>query len=486
MVRRGNIKIDETLQLQGGIAVTPPPTGVATYLQYHLQDTGGDPIHLLHQAAIKILSGVGIMVRDEKWRKEIMAAGCQALPNGRLALSEKIILQALSTAPRTIHRPAQDKHLAFEQNQATIFFAVGGSASHLYEPTAIKQATYRPITSADSLAMVKIAHAMPLYDMLGFFAKPDILASELGSIEQAYDTMVQQLYDHNAKPFVVELHNHHVMPALLKKFPDLPQRAALGLSAFLPNLSLDSDLAASLFDAIAQGMVIENRAVTIAAATAPATVAGSITLAIAMNLAGLVLTQIIAPGAPFVFGFVPYTSDLKQGTTTTGSAETMVAQQLAVRVARFYQIPAMVSTTQTSAKLPDNQSGIEKSLGLMGLVQTALNQHCGLVVGQSAGLLGDGQIISKNNLITDHDMLAMVKRAIMPPMINDANIQAHVIERVLGKGSHFFAEVETRQIMKSQYLYPMAQDRLSLSSWLAAGEFTADKLAQEIVEKLMK
>ena len=475
MVRRGNIKIDSALSLTGGIAVndagTPQPER--------------DAILLIHQAAVAILSSVGVAIKHESWRREILAAGGVALESGRIALPEKIITNAIATAPKKIDRIGKDNNLSFVHDRQKIFFSVSAAASHVYEPTTAS--SHRPITAQDCRALVKLAQALPMFDMGGFFAKPDMLAKELGSIENAYATMVTQLYNDFAKPFAVQFHNHDIFSQLVKKFPDLPNRASLSLAAFLPNLSLDGDLAASFMAAVKQNMIIDNQALTISAATAPADTAGAITLGLAMNLAALTMTQIINPGGRFCFGFMPYASDLKQGTITTGSAETMLLQQLAIKVATFYNIPAIVSTTQTSAKLPDVQAGIEKSLGLLSLVQTAMAAHHGVVIGQCGGILGDLQIIGQTNLITDHDMLSMVKRLLAPPTINAATIQQPVIERVLKKASHFFAEPETRQVMKSNYLYPLAQDRLSLTSWLAAGNFTADKLAMKILnDQLLK
>ncbi|MDI9314058.1 MAG: trimethylamine methyltransferase family protein [Hydrotalea sp.] len=486
MVRRGNIKIDEALSLRGGIAVDSPAT----------TPTDKASPALLHNAAVAILSSVGVAIKDDAWRREIISAGGVALATGRIALPEKIIDNALTTAPQKIERVAADKNLSFTQDDKKIFFALSAAASHVYEIapdnnadqkssqfSTLPPVTHRAITVADNLALVKLVHALPLFDMGGFFAKPDMLARELGAIDAAYDTMVAQLYNHFAKPFTVQLHNHDIMAQLSKKFPDLPQRASLSLAAFLPNLSLDGDLAASFMLAVKQNMTIDNHALTIAAATAPATTAGGITLGLAMNLAALVLAQIINPGIAFSFGFTPYASDLKQGTITTGSAETILLQQLAITMARFYNIPTIVSTTQTSAKVPDVQAGVEKSLGLLSLVQTAKAAQQGVIIGQCAGILGDLQIIGQTNLVTDHDMLGMVKRLSHAPTITADTIQQPVIERVLRKASHFFAEPETRQVMKSNYLYPLAQDRLSLTSWLAAGNFTADMLAKKIIDE---
>ncbi|MGI9461508.1 MAG: trimethylamine methyltransferase family protein [Alphaproteobacteria bacterium] len=482
MVRRGHIKIDKPLSLKGGIAVGDTTDMAAS--TYH-NPIDGDPMVIIHQAAIKILSTSGIILRHKLWRDEILEAGGSHLANGRIGLDEKIILRALSTAKKIIPRPAQDKKFAFSHDTKKIFFAISSQASHIYDAD-LEKTSHRPIDLPDVIALTKLAHILPLYDMVGFFAKPDLLAKESGSVLKAYQAMIKNLYDHNGKVFSINLYNHHLLPELTKTFPNLTKLASLSLQSFLPNLSLDSDIADSFFYAVKQNMVIDNIALTIAGATAPATIAGSITLNLAMNLASLTLAQIISPGIGFSFGFMPYASDLKQGTITTGSAETILLQQLAIKVARFYQIPSIVSSSQTSSKLPDIQAGVEKSLGLLALTKTAMAEKCGVVISQTAGLLGDLQIISQQNFITDHDMLAMVKRMMHPDPINPDTMQTDVIHRVLEKGSHFFAEPETRQVMKSHYLYPMAQDRLSLSSWLAAGKMTADKLAGLAIKQIYK
>ena len=77
----------------------------------------------------------------------------------------------------------------------------------------------------------------------------------------------------------------------------------------------------------------------ISGATAPATLAGTLTQIHAEALAGVALTQFLAPGAPTMYGSVPMTMDLRTMNLAAGSVETAMINTCCVALAHRCRLP---------------------------------------------------------------------------------------------------------------------------------------------------
>ncbi|MEY4091680.1 MAG: hypothetical protein RLZZ496_862, partial [Pseudomonadota bacterium] len=78
---------------------------------------------------------------------------------------------------------------------------------------------------------------------------------------------------------------------------------------------------------------------TLAGAMAPVTIAGAIVEQNAEALAGLVFTQSVNPGAPFVYGAFTSNVDMKSGAPAFGTPEQMKSAIIGGQLARRYGVP---------------------------------------------------------------------------------------------------------------------------------------------------
>ncbi|MCX8515855.1 MAG: trimethylamine methyltransferase family protein, partial [Alphaproteobacteria bacterium] len=95
MVRRGQITIDDSLNLQGGLAVSSSPAPVSA-----------DAL-IIKNAACQLLERVGIAISHQATRQAVIANGAQPLPSGRVAITTAMVDEALQTAPHRLHRVAR-------------------------------------------------------------------------------------------------------------------------------------------------------------------------------------------------------------------------------------------------------------------------------------------------------------------------------------------------------------------------------------------
>ena len=108
-------------------------------------------------------------------------------------------------------------------------------------------------------------------------------------------------------------------------------------------LRLDTPMLEGIIQMARRNQVVVMTPFTLAGAMAPVTLAGALAQQHAEALAGLVMTQIARPGAPFVYGGFTSNVDMKSGAPAFGTPEYMktaiVGGQLARRLSLPYRPP---------------------------------------------------------------------------------------------------------------------------------------------------
>ena len=99
--------------------------------------------------------------------------------------------------------------------------------------------------------------------------------------------------------------------------------------------------------------------------TAPAALLGTVIQNNATILAGIVLTQLINPGVPVIYGSVSSATDMREVALAIGAPEAQLIQMSSLSLARYYQIPVRTGVAGTDSMKPDYQAGVETFMNLM-------------------------------------------------------------------------------------------------------------------------
>ena len=99
--------------------------------------------------------------------------------------------------------------------------------------------------------------------------------------------------------------------------------------------------------------------------TSPITVGGTVVQNNAEVLAGIIMTQVVNPGVPVVYGNVTYSADMRKAVPISWGPEVAVFMQYAKAMADFYGIPSRVGGSLSGAKQLDWQDGAETAVSLM-------------------------------------------------------------------------------------------------------------------------
>jgi trimethylamine--corrinoid protein Co-methyltransferase len=217
----------------------------------------------------------------------------------------------------------------------------------------------------------------------------------------------------------------------------------------------------------------------IAGATSPATLAGTISQMHAESLAGVAITQVLAPGAKVLYGAVPTTMDLRNMEFTMGSVEMGMMNAAAVQLAKLYNLPIYASGGVTEAKRPDIQAGFEKHFSSLVVAMTGAD-----FIHLAAGMIDSANSISYEQYVIDNEIIGMTHRILEGIKVNGDTMGFDVIESV-GPGGNFVTEDHTIDHMMDEFFYPNLSVRCNFDIWEERGRPDMLSRANDLVQKIL-
>jgi len=217
-----------------------------------------------------------------------------------------------------------------------------------------------------------------------------------------------------------------------------------------------------------------------AGATSPATLAGTLSQMHAEALAGVAISQVLAPGAKVLYGAVPTTMDLRKMEFTMGSVEMAMMNAAAVQLAKLYNLPIYASAGVTEAKRPDIQAGFEKAFS--NLMVAMAGADC---IHLAAGMLDSANSICYEQYVMDNEILGMVNRILSGIKVDKETLGFDVIEKV-GPGGNYVTEDHTVEHMMDEFFYPNLSVRCNFDVWQEHGRPDMLSRAKDVVQELLK
>ena len=213
--------------------------------------------------------------------------------------------------------------------------------------------------------------------------------------------------------------------------------------------------------------------------TGPATLAGSVALAVAEALAGNTLFQLNSPGTAFVFSCGIAPMDMKTSTRAGGSPEHGLTSAAFSQMAHYFGFPSLVGGFVTTSKEPDEQAAYEKFSSAVTPILAGADMIAGI------GLLEDCRTIWLEQLVIDSEMSRIIGRMAQGIEVNDDTLALDVIDKV-GIGKDYLGQRHTMEHFRTEHFIPIVTDRSSYDTWKAKGSKTMLDRAGDEVRRIFK
>ncbi len=237
----------------------------------------------------------------------------------------------------------------------------------------------------------------------------------------------------------------------------------------------------SIIDAAKYGIPSEFISMPMTGANAPVTILGSIVQHAAETLAGVVITQLVSPGAPVIWGGSPAVFDMRKGTTPMGSIDTMMLDIGYTEVGKYLNIPTHAYLGMSDAKILDMQAGFETGMGALLAGIKGVNMISG------AGMIDFETTQSIQKVIIDNEICGMTYKFIEGITQRDEPIAKDLLNLFDEKTTHLLAHDHTlKWFRKEQYIPSSIVDRGTKEEWITNGRKSIGDRAKERVGKLIK
>ncbi|MEE9454374.1 MAG: trimethylamine methyltransferase family protein [Paracoccaceae bacterium] len=440
-----------------------------------------EQIDLIHAASLDILKNIGMKIQSADARARLRKAGVDVNEETELARFDPALVEELiKTAPSsfTLHARNPEKNLE-----------IGGkfiTNSCVSSPPNASDMDHgrRPGNTKDFQNLLRLSQYFNIIHLIGGYpVEPIDRHVSTRHLLCAYDMLT--LTDKAISAYAIG--NMRIRDCLemvriargvdaaeLDREPSLFTIVNTNSPLIFDGAMLDGLIEMSL-----QNQIVCVTPFTLAGAMAPVTLAGALAQQNAEALAGLLITQIVRPGAPFIYGGFTSIVDMKSGAPAFGTPEYMQTAMIGGQLARRYNVPYRTSGVN-AANTVDAQAAYESVFSLWG---TTMGH--GNIIMHAAGWMEGGLVASFEKLVLDVDLLQMVAKYLEPVVVDKATLGLDSIIEA-GHGGHFFGTAHTQERYRDAFYTPLISDWRNYELWAEDGAPQSWERANKVWKSALK
>ena len=437
-------------------------------------------VRRIHETCLRLLETVGVDFSYEPALDVLKKAGCK-VEGQRVFFPPKLVEAQVAKAPA---------HYTLQARNPEKNVVIGGE--HIafipcYGPPFVTDLDRgrRASTLEDYINFVKLGHASRSMDITGgMMAEPNDVPHERRNAEMMYASM-----RYSDKPFMggaigAEAARETIeMAAILFGCSEAElaeKRPIISILCSRTPLGYDDRMLGAIMEYAKAGMPQLISSLSIAGATAPVTMEGTLVVQNTEVLAGIVLTQLIREGTPVVFAGSSSCSAMRYGTLSIGAPEMAVNTAATAQMARFYGIPSRGGGALSDAKLPDAQAGFEAMMSQ--LMATLSGVHFVL---HSAGILEGYMVSSYEKFVLDDEICGMCKRIKRGERADEDRLAFDLIRQV-GPGGEYLTQKHTFQNFRKEIYSNLVEEKDSYANWQQKGSLSIDRRANQKWKEILK
>lgn len=434
----------------------------------------------VHENSLHVLEKVGLYIYSRDTLKILSKLGLQTDFNTQIVRFPKnTVVKCLKNVPEEFKIYDAKGELSAELGKGNIYTASGHNAIFLKEYNNDER---RNATKADVGKFALISDYLPDIDIVGIEAMPQDVNAE-ASLLHAFEAVV----DNTQKPVFFSPERLEVaygifeIAKVVMDGSDLKERPFIicQLSPTSP-LTWEKGTIEALVETAKQGVPLCILPQPFAGVSSPYTLAGLLTVHNTECLSGIVLSQIINPGSPVIYGSAFSTFDMRTANVLIGSPETALLRIAGSQMAEFYHIPYHTVAPDTDAHVLDEQLSWEKFCTAF----CAYLANSDLIV--NGGMFSTGLTVSFEQLVIDNEIFSYIKRFFKGIKLNEDTLALDLIKKIGPKGNYLGDEHTLNYLGKGEHWEPMISSREIYENWRNKGKRDILGRANEKVDSILK
>ena len=437
-----------------------------------------DELEMIHHSSLRVLSDIGMEVLEPEAVSELAAAGA-TVDGTRVRFDPDMVVERMKSAPAefTLHSWEPSRNLRLGGN----WLAFGSVASA--PNVADLERGRRMGNRADYQDLIRLAHMLTsVHFLAGYPVEPVDIHASVRHLHATLDALT--LTDRPIHAYSLGRQRNLdclEMVRIARGVDDATLDREPSIFTIINTsspLRLDSPMARGIIEFSRRNQVVCITPFTLSGAMAPVTLAGALVQQNAEALAGMVLTQVIRPGSPVIYGGFTSNVDMQSGSPAFGTPEYVRTAMIGGQLARRYNVPYR-SSNVCAANAVDAQAAYESVFALWGAVMGGVN-----MLMHGAGWMEGGLHASFEKMVIDADLLHMVSSMLDPVTVDPATMAVDAIAEV-GPGGHFFGVGHTQERYRTAFYRPLISDWRNFETWDEAGRPTAVDKANHLYKAFL-
>ena len=438
-----------------------------------------EQIRAIHHTSLDILARTGIVMKNEAARQLLLDAGAWE-SEGRIKIPPHLVMDAIAAAPSRIPMYSRLGELTMPLEAGKVFFGPGSDCIFTLD---VETGERRKATADDVRRIAQLCDGLDQMDFTMSMGNP----SDVPALDIYIHEFIGMIRG-SVKPTCYTANNREDMEDIytiacavaggeteLREKPFLILYAESISPLLYPNESVDK-----LLFCAEKGIPVTYPPSPNTGGGGPITLAGALALGNAECLAGLVLTQLVRPGLPFLYGMNTAALDMKSAIVSYGAPEWPTGMAAWTDIARYYDLPVWGAAGATDSKLVDAQAGIEATVSIMAAFLT----RCNLV--HDVGYIEYGTTSAMEMLVVCDEIIRDVRFVMDGVEVSERTLAREAIHRAQ-PGGGFLADDHTLDNWKWAQFRPAVIDRTRYDRWVQQGSkdmaARANERARQILEE---
>lgn len=433
-------------------------------------------IKILDQA-YRLLENNGVKVCSEKALNIFAENGCTVTGNN-VKIPKSLILKSIESAPSMIEMYDRNGNHAMSIGGHNSYFGPGPTCPNYYDPRTGKR---RPAKKEDAATTALIADALEHIDFVMSLVMIGDRTKELADIHEV-DAMVRN----TTKPLLSWAFNADNLQVII----DLCATVAGGLEQLQekPFLAVYCEPTTPFVhtkDALEKVIMLAENKIPciytpgmILGGTAPVTVAGALTVGLVDSLTGLVLSQLVQKGAPFIGAASGGPMDMRTMQHSYGAPEWVLCHNASTEIFHEINIPVFNAAGCSDTQVVDAQSAFEASIQIFAAMATGGN------ITHDIGFMDLGISGSPLQMVMCNEFIGYMRRLMEGVCVDEDHLAEETIISV-GPGGNFLTEDHTLDFYEEELWTPEIMKRENFESWHDSGSKTLTERAQDLMNSIL-
>lgn len=394
-------------------------------------------IQKIHEASIDLIERVGMKIMGERSLKLLHKRGAKTDSAGITRIPKKIVENAIKTVPKNIKLYTRDGEPYINVDGGNqIYFGTHADQLEYVDPIS---GEIRKFLKKDTKTMCKIADYLPNIDFIlsvGMSAdvNPEVQSqiTFLETVKNFKKPINFSTNDIKGLQDIIDMAS--VVAGGLKNLQEKP--FIFNYCEPIPPLTHPIESTEKLYISAKNRIPVVYMPYSMMGGTSPLSFAGALTQNNAEILVGLVITQLVNEGAPFIYGSMPTIFDMRTTIGSYGAPEFHMLIAAASEMADYYGIPFYGTAGCTDAKVIDEQAISEVTMEIFSTMLSKAN------IVHDIGVMDHCNSVSPELVVLSNEFIESCKYYNKGVNVSKEDIAMDVIEKV-GHGGHYLQEEHT-------------------------------------------